>query len=595
MEWRIDRTWIAWALILPVWLAGCGAGAGGGAGGDGASGVEPTSRVVIALGPQSGGNIDFLRLDSLAVIPSGLVLPGEIRSIHDAPGSNRLVVLAGDSLLLLPRVGEGEAVKAEIPGLTDDVLVRPAGENLLLLDRGASRLYEIDPSLGNVALLRSFARRPEEIVYDRGSDRIVVVTRKGERGVVCALPRGVGESVTIDVDAVACCTGVGEAGLFYLATTGEEGARLRAYRVEDLARVIDVELEASPDAIAYPPGSGRVYLHYAADGLVVAHDIGDGRVVAEIPTETPGPGVLIPDESGGRVYLLATRDGRVTALSTETDRIVGRIEGQDGSATLIATPDSRRLVLRDRQGTRIRVYDGGNLQLLRVIMEDAPMAVALLGEPGPAAGPPEGWAALPPKRAAAESTGPAVPAAVAEPAFTLQIFSSDDPAASEAVLDRLIASGIPSFIEEASVKGGGNWYRVRAGGFSERQDAEAIGDYIRGLLALDFWVVTLNDPAAIERVGLEGLISGQDMDADGYPEIAVVGSDGVVRLFSLHGSLFVRRWSYALPPEQVLCGTITYADRNGDGVPEALLPLCPLEDRYVVKWDGAGFTGMMPM
>jgi cell division septation protein DedD len=603
-------------IIAPVWLAGCGGGDGGGpntADGVGGGGSDSATRVIVALGPQSGGGIEFLRLDSLAIARTGLVLPGETRSIHDAPSANRLVALTGESLLLFRKDGSGEVVRVDVPGLTGDVVVRPAAGRLLLLDRGASRLHEVDPGTGRVTLLRTFARRPEEIFYDSGGDRIVVVMRKGNRGVVSALPRGDGESMTVDLDAVVCSAGVGEKGLFYMATEGEDGARLKAYRIGDLTRTVDVGLEAPPDAMVHPARSGRVYLHYPADGLVVAHDVDGGGVVSEIPTGTPGGGVLVADDVGARVYLVHDRDGRVTVISTDGDRIVGEIEGQDGATTLVATPGSRYIILRDREGMRIRLYDGGNLQLLRVFMEETPMAIALLQEPGRAEGEADVWAAVEPGPAVTAPSAeevPSAPAAGSEPVsvvrtpepaearpavFTLQLFSSDDPAASETVLDRLIASGIPSFIEEAAVTGQGRWYRVRAGGFSDREDAEAIGGYIHGLLGLDFWVVALDDPASIDRVGLEGLLPGQDMDGDGFPEIAVVGADGVVRLFSLHGSRFVRRWTWELPADQALCGAITYADSNGDGVPEALLPLCPLEDRYVVMWDGAGFTGMMPM
>jgi hypothetical protein len=38
-----------------------------------------------------------------------------------------------------------------------------------------------------------------------------------------------------------------------------------------------------------------------------------------------------------------------------------------------------------------------------------------------------------------------------------------------------------------------------------------------------------------------------------------------------------------------LCGVIRYSDENQDGVPEAFLPLCPLDGDYRITWDGVRF------
>ena len=80
------------------------------------------------------------------------------------------------------------------------------------------------------------------------------------------------------------------------------------------------------------------------------------------------------------------------------------------------------------------------------------------------------------------------------------------------------------------------------------------------------------------------------MDSDGFPGVVIISPDGMVRLFSLRGGRYVSRWNFALPGDQVLCGSITYADENGDGLPEALLPLCPLDRTYTIAWNGVEFT-----
>jgi hypothetical protein len=589
-------------LIALLWLSGCGSGGNEkrDSGGTGAIGeVKEASRVHVALVPTKGGELKYLHFDSLAIIPSGLVLPGPSERVFDVPGTDRLAVLTDESVYLLPKSG-GEARSIPLPGLSPDVLIRFTAEGMLILDRGAGRLYDVNLLEGHVQHDRSFAQQPEEIFYFPEGDRIAVVIRRGRRGVVTVLRRGGGESMTVNLETIATVAGAREEGLLCSATSGEGGSKLVIYRVVDLSRVFEIPLEKTPGSMACPTRSGKIYVYFPESGIIVVYGLEEGRIVSEIPVEgTPG-GRLQTDETGAHVFLLPPdeRDGgHVTVIATESDLIVAEIDGVGGEARLIATPDSRFILLQDRNGSRIRVYGGDGFPLQRVIMEETPMAVALVRATGPAETvDAPGFVAASEKSVRSqepEAISPPVETSEDWPAiFTLQFFSSDDPKAAEKVAERLIQAGFPAYIEEAAISGKKTWYRVRGGGFATREDAGAVGGYVRTLLGLEFWVATLDDPASIARSTLEGGgLFGHDMDADGHPEIVVVGLEGSVRVFTLRGNRYIPRWSYHLPGRQVLCGRITYGDHNGDGLPEAILPLCPPEQDHVIAWNGDEFTG----
>jgi hypothetical protein len=175
--------------------------------------------------------------------------------------------------------------------------------------------------------------------------------------------------------------------------------------------------------------------------------------------------------------------------------------------------------------------------------------------------------------------------------FTLQVFSSDELSSSERVYDELLLKGFPASIKEAMVVGKGTWYRVKVGEFTSREDAFAVGEYLTFALGLDYWITALEGEDVIDVMDIDSFLQGQDMDSDGFPEVAIVSSDGTVYLFSLRGGRYIPRWSFVLPEGQVLCGSITYSDGNGDGLPEALIPLCPLDRMYMIAWNGIEFMG----
>ncbi len=92
--------------------------------------------------------------------------------------------------------------------------------------------------------------------------------------------------------------------------------------------------------------------------------------------------------------------------------------------------------------------------------------------------------AAPPTSAQTETAQPSAPPAVSQPAtsptaedlkegtITLQVMSSPNEAEAKGMADKLTRAGIAAYVIAAEIKGKGRWYRVRAGRFSTREEAQ---------------------------------------------------------------------------------------------------------------------------
>jgi len=585
-------------LFVLFLLTGCGNENGvdwGERDGDpGGDGKEKTD-VRVVLCPKIGGKVKFMLLDSLEVIDTDMEIPSEVRYLGNAASSSMLAALGEDKVYLVQVDGGSEKRSVKLPAVSQDIQIVPTSEGMLILDRLAGRLIGVDLREGVINLDRTLAHHPEDVYYFSSEDKIVLVMRKGTRGVVSVFSPGGDESMTINLDTILCSASVAEKGRIYLVTYGAGGARLEAFRIEDLSRVFDIYLEQAPGRVIHTHGSNKLYIYFPQSGLVKTIDLERGDIVSEIPLEEAGEGRFFSDEAGNYVYLLQVETGHLTIVSTVTDLVVGEIENHDGDTRLVTTPDSRLILLQDKGGSRIRLYDGETFQLLRVFMEDTPMTIGLFRESGDELEIEEVLVADSSTDKAVVTRGEeviSVPEVGEESElFTLQVFSSDELSSSERVFDELLLKGFPASIVEAMVAGKGAWYRVRVGEFTSREDALAVGEYLTSALGLDYWITGLEGGDVIDVVDIESYLQGQDMDSDGFPEVAIVSSHGAVHLFSLRGGRYIPRWNLVLPGDQVLCGSITYTDRNGDGLPEALIPLCPLDRMYMIAWNGIEFHG----
>jgi hypothetical protein len=593
MSNRIVEVLCGFLLVLMFLVSGCGNGTDKSETVGGDSRTDASS-IRVALCPKDGGQLKFLHLDSMKVKTSDIVVPLGTNYLGDIPSSPQFAAVTEEVLYLIQEDEEPELKKISIPAVSQNLSILPTHKGVLIMDYETSRLLRIDIRSGVVDFDRTLHMRPEEIYYFPSQARIVVVMQKGATGVISTFASGGVESMTINLETILCSTSAVEDGIVYAVTEGMEGPRMEAFSVTDLSRTQEITLEQEPGSIVRSGADKRLYLYYPNEGVIKAIEGDEGDVIAEIPLKIKGAGKLYSDEAGRYVYLLMEGTGHLVAISTATNKVAGEIESQDGDTRLLTTPNSRFVILQDSNNARVRLYDGDGFQLLRVFMEETPVAITLLKETDGEL--PAENIQVAKQRSEVAASPPSYESASLqsgdwENPFTLQFFSSDSLESSERIADLLVLAGYPAYIEEAMMVGKGTWYRVKMGEFSNDKDAEVLGEYLKGIMGLDFWVTRVDDPEMLHSAGIDITLAGQDMDADGIPEIAVVSPAGIVHLFSLHGTRFVPRWSYSLPENQALCGIITYGDENGDGLPEALLPLCPLDRPYIVAWTGYDFKG----
>ena len=593
MKIRYDRVHVrVLALLLVVLLSACSKGGKGGGTGENGESPEDLSRLRVILCPSQGGEVRFLKLDSLELVRSGMEIPEETIAFTGALPSLRFAAVTARAVYLVHGDRDSAVDRIPVPELSRDLLVVPARETLFLVDRKNRRLLGIDVQQGEVRLNRTFDQVPGEASYFPGEGRFIMVLQRGSQGVVFALSPSKGASMTINLDQVHCSAAVPDEGVIVLATGEGETSRLEAFAVDNLSRVFQKAIDQEPTSMVSASEKGKTYLYFPEAKLVEAVSSDGGDVISEIPLESSGSGKLFADEAGRNLYLLDQRTGHVTVISTQRDLIVGEIDSHDGGTRLMTTPASRYILLQDSGGSRIRLYDGGTLELLRVIMEESPLVAGMVE--GFEAG--TGGVRVAEKKSAGPSQ-PLVPKGE-KPApsgderelFILQVFSSDSLSSSKRVVYELTSEGFPAEVEEAIVGGRGTWYRVQVGRFTSREDAAAVGAHLRREYGFDTWTRTLG-PREWKKRGVAGLSPGErDMDGDGNSEVTVFDSTGAVRLCSLREGLFVRRWRTHLPKGQVPCGKVAYMDRNGDGLLEVEISLCPDGGVYRIAWDGTGFT-----
>ncbi len=539
----------------------------------------------------------FLKIDTLEMIESELEIPVETIYLGSAPSPSFFAALTSETVYLMPTGTGIRAQSVALPAISSDVRVAETDDGLIVLDRLARRLVGVNLIEGSIEFDRSLNQRAEEVYYVPEPDKVILVMKKGTSGVLSILSSEGGESMTIHLDEIVCSAVVESEGRICLATRGFGGrVRLEAFHIDDLSRIFDIDLQEIPGSLVHVPGSGKIYAYHPRSGIVRGIDIDSGEIVSEIPLDGRGEASLYTDEIGRYLYRLHPGSGLLTIISAKTDLVAAEIEYQDEDTWLVTMPDSRYILLQDTGGTRVRLYDGQEFDLLRVFMERDPMVIGVIRsvaepsieeeiqfvEEGPD---------LPATTDISESPPRVEPVEVPE-YHELQVFSSNELSSSERVVDDLLSLGFPAIIEDALIAKGEKWYRVKIGSFSREEDAEAVGEYLKMIRGVEFWVKTVdNDRNVAQNPRIEVALRGQDMDSDGFPEIAVVGPEGVVRVFSFRSDRFVSRWRVALPGDQALCGEIRYSDENQDGVPEARLPLCPLDEDYRITWDGIRFRG----
>lgn len=196
-----------------------------------------------------------------------------------------------------------------------------------------------------------------------------------------------------------------------------------------------------------------------------------------------GQGGSLPEPSV-RQADAAQDAGEETAMDeTETDDGKLRFFSEDGSAGTAPPPDEEPAE-PDRPTSLREDLDRGTPPA-----ETSP----------PAQADPEPETQAPPRQPPAQPPQQARPSEPLQPAptrtnlppggsgFVVQVFSSDDQAQAQRVLDRLLSADQDAFLHPQEIEGR-VMYRVRVGPFETRERAEVIAGRVEREMQLDTWV-----------------------------------------------------------------------------------------------------------
>jgi hypothetical protein len=168
--------------------------------------------------------------------------------------------------------------------------------------------------------------------------------------------------------------------------------------------------------------------------------------------------------------------------------------------------------------------------------------------------------------------------------FTIQISSSRDISSAEGLAGRLRSSGYPAYVSSSETPDGLTWYRVRAGLFTSREDADIVARDISESENVKSWVTS----ASVNVAVLPELPSaGRDINLDGSPNAAHRMDARHVVVFSIDRGVYSRVLQTS-SEQDVYLGKPRMTDLDGDGDQEAVTEL--LEEGKVSVIDFKGGT-----
>jgi hypothetical protein len=169
--------------------------------------------------------------------------------------------------------------------------------------------------------------------------------------------------------------------------------------------------------------------------------------------------------------------------------------------------------------------------------------------------------------------------------FTIQVSSHLDKKGAEFELLRLRSHGYPAY-QVTTTTPDGIWYRIRVGGFTNRDDGEVLAEKIGGILGRHLWVTRARiDPSILPKIPL----SGRDLDRDGKREEAVILENRRFLLFTLEGGFFHKVFEVT-KREEFYSGKPQFRDVNKDGTPEIVTTLLQEDKLSIIDWDEKGFS-----
>ncbi len=441
-------------------------------------------------------------------------------------------------------------IKESIPikGAPEHLLANPRSNEVFVLD-SQKRLTLLGPS-GAVTSMEIAGTPTAGLVTPDGA-RVVVSVSSAPRSFVEVVDWLLKNVVrTIDVpDAREIAVAPYGVRMYFLS-----GSTCFVYDGRSYEKICEINFPSPPGGISMTPAGNKIYFSSSSRIYVVS------RAKNAIASQITIPGELLdmkfsPD--GGWAYVVTMNPNGFLILDAAVDSVVFSRGITDRCLDLAVSPGGSRVYL---------VSSSDSLLTFDVAKKDFAGAIPL------------GVGAfrllvnrvrLSMEKEVEVSRPEVTVTEGLRQGFTIQVSSSSDLSSAEALAGRLRTAGYPAYVSSSDTPDGVTWYRVRAGLFETREDADVVSRAISSSQGMKCWVTGTSINTAILP---ELPPAGRDMDSDGKPEVAHRAGPRRVVVYRLDRGVYTKVYETA-SEQDIYLGEPRLLDVDGDGDQEAVTGL----------------------
>ena len=449
------------------------------------------------------------------------------------------------------------------------LLSNPRGDEIFTLD-SLKVLSVIGPS-GKISSMEIAGIPEAGLVTPDGASVVIAVS---------APPRSFVEVVdwlmknvtsTIDIPAVSEIAVTPYGVRMYLLS----GHSCHVYDGRSFEKIGKIDFASPPSGIRMTPSGNKIYL--LANSRIYVVSRARNKVVSEISI----PGEIVDmafSGDGGWGYVASTNPNAFLLLDAGIDSVLLAKGLTDPPLSLALSPgDSRVYILTGRDS--VMTFDVGKREFLPTLSLDVAAFDLVVNR--------NRMSIEREESTVVEIPAPEVPSTEGiRDGFTIQISSSRDLSSAEGLAGRLRSSGYPAYVSSSDTPDGLTWYRVRAGLFDSREDADVVAKAVSESQNLKSWVTS----GSVNLAMLPELPSaGRDMNSDGKPEAPYRMDAQHLVVYTIERGVYTR--VYKTSSEQdVYLGSPRMVDVDRDGDQEAVTDLLEDGKISVIDFVGGAYT-----
>jgi hypothetical protein len=483
--------------------------------------------------------------------------------------------LSEDGAYLYAGIENGAVVIDLVKGrITETIHLQGAPERMLSNPR-SNEAFALDSQKKLTMLGPSGAVTSMEIA---GVPTAGLVTPDGARVVVSVLsaPRSFVEVVdwllknvvrTIDVVDVREIAVAPYGVRMYLLS----GSTCFVYDGRSYEKICEINFPSPPGGICMTPAGNKIYFLSNSRIYVVS------RAKNVIMSQIAVPGELLDMEfspDGGWAYFTAMNPNGFFILDAAMDSVVFSKETADNSLNLALSPEGSKAYLVSSSDSLL-TFDVAKREFSKALFLGVGASRLLVNR-----------LRLSMEKEVEVSEPQVTVTEGLRQGFTIQVSSSSDLSSAEALAGKLRTAGYPAYVSSSDTPDGVAWYRVRAGLFDAREDADVVSRAISSSQGMKCWVTatTLNTAILPELPP-----AGRDMNSDGKPEAAYKVSPRSIVVYRLDRGVYVKVYETE-NEDDIYLGEPRLLDIDGEGQEEAVTDLLEEGRVSVIEFAEGAYT-----